>query len=430
MDLAYLAVEAPDTTLNIGAVVIFERGPGLADVRRQVARRLGAVPRFRQILHHPGPLAGRLLWTDDPGFRLEQHIDEVPGQPAGDEDSLLRLALDLLGPALDRRHPLWRIWFVDNALPGRSALILLLHHVLADGAAALAILGTLVADADAPLPPPQDPPSWFDLVRDHVRSRIATLRGLGRRRPPASPDATPFLRRLLDQLRRSSPTSLNAPIGPRRRLALLRLNVAAVHRAAHAQAATINDAVLALAAGGVRALLAARGEPVHRMRLYSAVAVSLRQPGSCAPPGNQTGTILVRLPCEEADPRVRIGLIHDEVVRARHRQPSTAPSFVMLGLARLRLLRWFTRHQRMTNVVESDVVGPRTGMYLCGSPVLDIVPIGNLAGNLGLAVLAVSYVDTLAVTVQVDADRFPDLPVLMTAMTRDWEALAELPTRS
>jgi hypothetical protein len=56
---------------------------------------------------------------------------------------------------------------------------------------------------------------------------------------------------------------------------------------------------------------------------------------------------------------------------------------------------------------------------MLGAPVLELIPIGVLAGNLTIAFLALSYAGQLVVTVVADADRYPDLSVLVDAMRRD-----------
>jgi hypothetical protein len=157
--------------------------------------------------------------------------------------------------------------------------------------------------------------------------------------------------------------------------------------------------------------------------LRAGVAVSLRAAGQPVEPGNRTGAIMVRLPLDEADPRVRLRQMHTECAAARSTQVSTVAGSVMLQLARVGLLRPASRHQRLTNIVESDVIGPREPLHLLGARVTDLIPIGNLAGNLSIAFLALSYLDGLVITVQADADQFPDLATLMEAMQQDWSRI-------
>ena len=57
---------------------------------------------------------------------------------------------------------------------------------------------------------------------------------------------------------------------------------------AHSNGATVNDVLLAMIAGGVRALFTSRGEPVDRLTLPIFVPVSLR--GERARPAWATGS--------------------------------------------------------------------------------------------------------------------------------------------
>jgi hypothetical protein len=51
----------------------------------------------------------------------------------------------------------------------------------------------------------------------------------------------------------------------------------------------------------------------------------------------------------------------------------------------------FIRRQRLTNLVECNVIGPPAPIRVLGAPVLDLVPIGVLAGNVAVSFLALSY---------------------------------------
>ena len=160
------------------------------------------------------------MWVDDSDFVLDRHlIERVWPAPGGDRE-LLDVAAELLCQRLETDRPLWRAWLVSDPVGGQAALILVLHHVLADGLGGLAILAAL-ADPGLPAPTltfPQRPPRWRELAVDAAREKmrvastlptrlrrgLAGLRelGLGRSRP-----------RLIEK------TSLNRPTSKRRRFA-------------------------------------------------------------------------------------------------------------------------------------------------------------------------------------------------------------------
>jgi WS/DGAT/MGAT family acyltransferase len=442
LDLINFAVEAPDTPMHLGALAVLDGGPlyddrgrlRLAQIRAEIDRRFAGVPQLRGLVHHPGPLAGRPVWANDPAFQIDRQVDAVALPPPADEPAMLRLVEDLIAGPMDRSRPLWRMWFVTGLPAGQVAVVILLHHAIADGLAAVGLVTSLLDSplaAGPALEPPSAavPPRWPELVRDNARARLVAV---GRRLAhlPSPRLVAGSLRarwRVFARCRGATRTSLNAPIGPRRRLGVLRLDLATVRQVAHAHDSKINDVVLDLAAGGLRELLDSRGEPVDGQFLRAAVATSLRTSQQVGGAGNRTGVIVVRLPLGEADPRVRLRLVSADSRRAKHDQLPTTSNGLLVWLARLGLIRHFTRRQRLTNLIESNLAGPPAPISILGAPVVDLVPIGNLAGNLAVSFLALSYTGRLTIAVQADADRFPDLPVLMAAMERDWDSLCAPP---
>jgi hypothetical protein len=392
-DLTYLVVEAADTPMHVGALGILD-GSALRDtdgrirlteLRAQLEGRLDAVPKLRR---RPSNKV-RPIWVDDPDFRIERHVRLVTVPPPGDDAALLGLADRLLEPRLDRDHPLWRIWIVDGLTGGRVALLIAVHHAVADGSAALQLFLPLLG-GQSPVGPTRP-------VADRPGRRSGWHR----------------MRAALGAPR----TSLNAPIGRHRISGVVRVSLPTAKAVAHAAGGTVNDLLLNLAAGGIRALLQERGEPVDDLQLHVAVPV---QTGA-----TQAGIVVVRLPLAPADPRERLPLVHRAAALAKHGQP--AGSTPLVWLARSGLMRVFTRHQRLTNVVVSNVVGPAEPVVLLGAPVLELIPLGALAGNLALTFLALSYAGTLVVSVRADRERFADLPVLVAAMNQEWQTMAAPP---
>jgi hypothetical protein len=303
---------------------------------------------------------------------------------------------------------------------------------LADGLTAMRLVRSLL---EPPLPstgrgPGASPavaarPPWGALVRDNVRTTLTSARRLAR---PATWRLVAAVARSAWQAgslaRRAPPSSLNAPVGPRRRLATLRLDLPAAKRVARGHGAGVNDVVLDLVAGGVRALLDGRGEPVERLRPRAGVAVALFSPGRGSDAGNDIGTLQVPLPIGEPDPCARLPLIAAATTRAKRGGMVAAEPLLRASLGRLGFVRRSMERQRLVNLAETYLPGPPVPIDVLGARVLDLLPIAPLAGNLGLSFVALSYAGRLAVAVRADADQFADLDVLAAAMERDWQALA------
>lgn len=432
-DMLNLAVETPNNPMNMGAVIVVdaqnlcddEGSLRLTHIRQMMERRLAELPQLRRTVYEPSLLAGRPLWINDPTFRIERHIKQVALPAPGNEEALLRLACDLMVPLLDRKRPLWRIWLVTGMSSGKLAIVVKLHHVIGDGLAALQLM-TALSDAAEAHPEPatrpesETPPPWRDLVADNLRSKSGLARRLHPRRIAGSAGG---IWRMVNQSWNAPRTTLNKPVGPRRKLALLRMDLAAAKQVSHEHGGKVNDVVLAVAAAGLRGLLISRGERIRRMQLHAAVAVSLRSDQNAAAGGNHTGTYMVRLPLGEPDTATRLDQIAADSMQAKQKQHNTAGNALMAQLARLGLVRTFSRHQHLINLIESNLAGPPAPIRFLGAPVLELIPVGNLAGNLSIAFLALSYNGRITLTVQVDADQYPDLPVLTDAMQHDWALL-------
>jgi WS/DGAT/MGAT family acyltransferase len=416
-----------------GAALVDDSGRlKLEEIRRRLELRLPAVPALRRRLHFPGFLRGRPVWVDDDRFDIAHHVVAVT--VPGGEAQLLETAARIYGGLLDRRRPLWELWFLTGLDDGRVAALLKLHHAMADGQAVVEIMGSLfdpAPDAPDPAPAPWTPrpvPGRWSLLTDNL---FVGMRALGRRAAVlAHPGRVLQGFRLFFQVVRktagmqgAAATSLNRPVGAGRRIGFLRLDLAAAKEAAHLHGGKVNDVVLALWAGGLRALLASRDEPVAGVNLTVGVMLSTRSV-SDASIGNQVGTVVLPLPVGDADVGTRLGRIVATTREAKDRPRSAAIMGVLAGLASTAAGRHFMVRQRATNVLASNVAGPPVPMFVLGAPILDILPILDLSANLGLSVCAFSYTGRLYLVVTADAGGFPDLDVLIRGMERDWDALA------
>jgi WS/DGAT/MGAT family acyltransferase len=438
----YLTLESPTTPMHFGALVVLDGTTlldadgrlRLDDLRRAIEDRVGPLPELRRAIHQLGPFAGAPLWVDDPDFRIERHVGEaatpVSRVPMG-EDALLRFVERLMAPPLDRAHPLWRLWFVTGMPDGRVGLLFIVHHALADGLSAMRLAQSLLGDPpvaphpDGPTPVPSPVPGWAGLVSDNLRTRSAGVRALV---SPATRRAIgAFVRSFaagVSATRGEPRSSLNAAVGRRRRLVVVRLDAAAAKRVARTDDVGVNDVVLGLLAGGLRALLDGRGEPVDRWEPRVGIAVALPPSERDDAGGNQFGSYWVALPIGEADPPERVRRVAAARDRSKRTQSVTGVTGIRVWTTRFWPMRQLMGRQRFINLMETFVPGPPRPIELLGAPALDLIPIQPLGRNVGLTVLASSYAGRLTIAVRVDSDAFPDLDVLLGAIQRDWQTLS------
>ena len=167
-------------------------------------------------------------------------------------------------------------------------------------------------------------PTDIDLLRDNLRRRGQELgRGWAgvthpRRTIRSARETWPAWREVLAE-EPAPRTSLNRPVRTARRLALIRSRLDLVKQIAHAHNSKVNDVVLAAVAGGLRDLLASRGEDVRGLMQRAMVTISLHDEEPSEALGNKPGWMMVPLPIGEPDPvrRTRADRHRDGQAQAR-----------------------------------------------------------------------------------------------------------------
>jgi WS/DGAT/MGAT family acyltransferase len=401
------------------------------ELRRHMEPRLALVPRFRQLLYRPRRGLGWPLWVDAPWFDLADHVRVHPLTPPGDEAQLLQACAELYRRRWDRSRPLWQVWLLPGLPKQQVGLFLRAHHTIADGVAGVAAFGTLLdLDADTPVsavPPwtPAPTPTVGELLGDNLRRRRHELgHGLSTLAHPRGPRraASGALREFFAE--RAPRTSLNRPIGPDRRLAVVRGRLELAKQVAHAHQATVNDVVLAAVAGGLRQLLAGRGENVQGLVLRVMVPISLHheRPGQAS--GNQDAMMMVPLPLGEPDPVRRLELIAPETAARKHKAHPQVTSGIFGFVAVQRATYRFQVHQRFVNLSVTNVPGPPVPLYVAGARLLELFPVVPIIGNVTLDVGVLSYAGQLNLTAMADQDSCPDLEVFTQGVRGDLDDLA------
>ncbi len=416
-DVLQLATDVGPAPMNIGAVLVLGPGTSAAVLRGLLAERITAIPRLRQRLHRPPPGCGRPYWADDPGFDAGWHIRELRCPPPGDEQALLAAAAAVAREPLHRQRPLWAARVVTGLAGGGSGLVIVMHHVLADGIGGLAVLAGLVDGAASGAPPrpfPVAPPPARTLAAGAWTARLHGLR-----RPGS------FLRTLRQGFAelvgqqwpgRVPRSSLNQPTTARRRVDVVAADLGPVRDLAHAHGGTVNDVVLAAVAGAIRELLAGRGERLSLLRV--SVPVSGRPAAGGGQLGNQVGVIPVGLPTDGSLP----GRL-DRVAAVTRQRKTAAPgtSAALLGpafrlLAATGIFRWYINRQRLVHTFVTNLRGPAEQLTLGGAPVLAIIPVTQTAGNVPVTFAVLSYAGVLRISVITDPVRAPDAGRLVTAL--------------
>ncbi|MBV8160211.1 MAG: wax ester/triacylglycerol synthase family O-acyltransferase, partial [Acidimicrobiia bacterium] len=330
LDASFLHLESEAQPMHVGSLAVFEGPPffddagrfRLEEAREVISSRLHLVPRFRKKIMTVPFGQGRPVWVDDHDFDLNYHVRLTALPKPGSEEQLKTLMGRLQSTVLDRRRPLWELWFVEGLEGDRVAIIQKTHHALVDGISGVDV-ATVLLDFE-PHPEPVTAPNWtpatapqpMELLRDSVVERVTVPAEMVR----SARAAVRGPRRVLDRVGKAAQTlaamgslaprtPLNVAVGPHRRVEFVRADLAPVKEAKQTLGATVNDVVLAAVAGGLRHFLEARGEAVDGLTLKAFVPVSVRDDSQRMALGNKVAGIVVDLPVGVVDPAERVQLV-------------------------------------------------------------------------------------------------------------------------
>ncbi len=421
-DLLELAVDRGSVPWQVGALLVLDRPLDPAALRLALAERVQAVPRLRRKLVRTPPLCGRPIWVDDPEFAVERHLRELRCPDPADEAALHDVAIQAVGTRLSLLRPPWAAVVVTGLKGDRCALVVVFHHVLADGVGGLAVLAQLVDGA--PLTQddrfPRRPPTPWRLLTDALAGRARAIAHL-RRGLRQARDAVSELRST--QAPRAPRSSLNRPTGARRALRVVRTDLDAVHTAAHQHGGTINDVVLTTVGGALGTLLARRGEGAEEVVV--SVPISSRRHTEADRLGNAVGVLPVAVPTSGL-PAARLAAIARRTT-GRRTAPRAASAVLLDAGFRLvaatGALPWLLDRQHLINTFVTNLRGPEVPVTLIGARVREIVPVTTTTGNVTVVFGALSYAGALTLTIVADPDACPDLDALAADLRAELDTL-------
>jgi len=472
LDLAWLEMEGDGPPIAIGTVAVADGpAPSQEQVADLVAERASRMQRLHQALGPTGWRIRRPAWVDATDADGAAHVHRISAADARHRG--LDAAVGwIMVQHLPHDRPLWDAWLVTDLDTGAGtghgasepwALVWRVHHSVADGVGALLLLGhcfdvqpgggatladrMLALSREPRVPSPDRGPAtartagsgaagpWPHLHLPQVsvpgvdgsHARVPRIgRALG-----AAGAAVGHLAAAAPALLPHPPGTLTGRVGERRVWVRRDIALDEVKAVRRRFGVSVNDVVLAGVAGGFRALLTWRGEPVDGRTVRNLVPVSLRAPGDDTA-ANRLGAILADLPVGVADPVQRLHRVAGEVRHARaagepllaaavlglvdRTVPSALQDPAIATLGKL-LPAWFI------DTLTTNVPGPPFPVHVLGRRVDGLYPIIPVAGHTAITTGIFSYAGTLNVSVTGDADLAPDVAVLARGIV---DAVGEL----
>jgi WS/DGAT/MGAT family acyltransferase len=474
LDATFLELEQADETahMHIGGIMVFDPLPAAGtpshdEVCRHLADRLTRLPRYRQRLSkpHTGGLSWP-QWEDDLTFEVSRHLTRAALPSPGGYEELAQWSSEFFSQRLDRHRPLWEMALVEGLSEGRWALAHKTHHCMVDGVGSVDV-GYVLLDTNPHAAPP---PSSASSPNGRGRGYASSSRGP--ERPSSGPESRAGSRAWLaqigegllpldtirhtaelgahgmlhprealrnarsalelivrDELRGAPHTSLNEPIGTRRRFDVISVPLAELKEIRSSLGGTVNDVVLAATASGLRALLQSRGEQIPIQGLRAMVPMNVRIAGDHLALGNRVSSLFVELPVAEPElvARHRETVARSQSLKAAGEQAAGSTAVMELaGLAPPLLHSTIARAlyaTRLFNLTITNVPGPQERLYALGAPLREVYPLVPLAAEHAIGVAAFSYDGNIFFGVVVDRDGVPDLEVFLAAMRSSLEEL-------
>jgi diacylglycerol O-acyltransferase / wax synthase len=455
MDQAFLLGEAPRVPGHFAPVLIYDpaTAPGgtvtFEDILESIRARLPLDRTFRRKLARVPMGLDHAYWIEDPDFDLEFHVRQTALPGPGDWRQFCNLVARLHARPLDMTRPLWELTVIEgiesvDGLPkGAFALVLKVHHAAIDGASGVQMISVIHEDsADAGTTSvaddwrPEQPPSaaWMlgRAAVNTVRRPVEAARAVGGRTGVVG-EAARVLTHRPRMPQRLPRTRFNGKLTPHRVFDAFRFPIEDLKRIkARVEGATINDAALAMVAGGLRSYLQEKGE-LPEEALVAAVPVSTRTPEQAADGGNAISMLRASLHTDVADPITRLTAIRDSTRTSKEAQkgvgaavlqdvaqavPGALMGIGMRAMAALPVDGPILAHTGVTNVP-----GPREPLYFCGAQLEWFTGCSPLWDGLTLMHSIGSYREDFSVQITADRAAMPDPDVYLDHLRA---ALAEL----
>ncbi|MGB7364742.1 MAG: wax ester/triacylglycerol synthase family O-acyltransferase, partial [Rhodococcus sp. (in: high G+C Gram-positive bacteria)] len=407
MDASFLYLESRSQLMHINGLIIVdpdvdgERQYEFAALRRNLADAVKSLPEFRRRLRDSFLNLDHPVWVEDRRFDIDRHLHRIAVPSPGGDAEVAELCGHLTGQSLDRDKPLWEMWVIEGLKDGKVAVLIRMHHCTVDGVtganliARLCSLSTEMNEPDAEMMKKNAGNApLLQLVADGALTAARRPFRYARVVPEIVGIPFKWVNRALNGQSMPLPftaprTSLNGALTPHRSVGFGQADLADVKKVKNAFGVTVNDVVLAMCSGALRAYLDKRGELPDRS-LISIVPVAVSPEDSLAVGTNRVTGMFTSLATDIEDPIERLYAIRDSTDASKEHMgdwsaglPQMVAQFMQSSVISAGL-RFYTslgladRQPVMHNLLISNVPGPNFPMYFLGSRIEGMYPMGPI----------------------------------------------------
>jgi WS/DGAT/MGAT family acyltransferase len=455
VDTAWLRMDTPANLMMIVGFWLIEPTITLDALRGRLAETFLKYERFRQKVVEDAMGAN---WVEDEDFDLGAHVVREPLARARGQswDQALQARVgELAATPLDPNRPLWEMRLVED-MDGTSALIVRIHHCIADG---IALMSVTLSIADGGAPPParrrrdhdEAEPDEEDWLADAIVKPLTDLTvkaigmygdGVAKSMDMLAHPAQPLFGSVdmaragyqvisdvaaLALMADDSPTRLKGKAMPGKMVAWgPPLPLDEVKAIGKALGCSINDVLLGCVAGAIGDYLRDKGDKVDGKEVRAMVPVNLRPLDKAWQLGNRFGLVPLVLPIGIANPLDRVVAVRARMNELKGSyQPMLA--FAVLAVAGLlikpaqdAILNLFSKK---ATAVMTNVPGPKEPIRFCGSTVKRVMFWVPQSGDIGMGVSILSYAGGVQFGLITDSGLCPDPQAIIDRFEPEFEKL-------
>lgn len=384
----------------IMGVFLLDSAPDLEALRERIDRVTRWFPALRERVVEPIGSVGQPRMVVDPDFDVTLHTARYVLPAPGSWEQVMSHVRRQSMYDLDRDRPLWRATLVEGLDGGRAAVLLMVHHAIADGQGTVLMLAGLVdwaegvSSVDEPMPPAPAPGRTDPITATVAAVGSAARRagGLGlhamRELPSSAATVVARPRESIGEAVRMGASAARVmrlhrePLSPLMRdrgttytSRTMDVPFESLHAAARLYDGSLNDAFLAALVGGMRRYHSLHGIEVGPLRIN--VPVSLRPPGSPADSdatSNAVSVARIELDAGERDLPARFAQARAAVAAARA-EPALHYADLAADASRLLPVSVIADVAKASDLTASNVPGLPAPVWVGGAAVRRLYPI-------------------------------------------------------
>lgn len=444
-DTTWLRMDRPTNPMVIVGVLVLQGPVDISRLEQTLANRLLAFPRFGQHVEHR---AFQYWWVTNSIFTTERHIKRLRLPGRADRSELERLVDRLASEQLDISRPLWDFHIVED-YDGGAAIVVRIHHAIADGVALMGVLLSLTDRTPDPAcgEPYQrsgqvgqsDAAQWAKSLAKYIglidegvalsREVYEEVRErLGRPTETLQEgfDIAGEMAHLLLMPGDSNTRFKGRPSGQKRTSWTDPIALPEVKIVSKVLGCSVNDMLLAAVAGSLRSYLEDKGDDVQGTEIRAIVPVNLRPTTSSSELGNHFGVVALELPIGTENPLQRLYEIHRrmEALKATNEAPVTLGLISALGYAPGAVQqRFFDLLLSRASAVMSNVPGPQHALYLAGARVRQLMFWVPQASDIALGISVLSFDGHVQFGVMTDTAVIEDPEKIVERFAPEFEQL-------